>query len=544
MTTLLLIRLLFAPVALFAAPQEFKLQCDRPGHVYSTEEEVALRVLGAADGESLCVTLADARGKQQSARDLKASGGSISLGRVGPGWYRLTARKADGKETRIDLAVARPRKTSGFRDNSPFGVAGVAKTPQDRKLLAEMGAAWIQFTIPWAWAEPKPGVYWFSPGGVDYGYDDWVSEANKIGIRSAIQFRSTPLWASAGRIGSYKGTERSQMHPPDDEHWDDFEKFIGVVVDRFRPLGVRHYQMWSEAEGSLFQRWATPRFPKVEAYQKMLVHGRAALRKHDPDALLIAPGDILVDFLHVSEDGYTEPEKYLGKPSEYAGRTLAGIGRNTVDIVAGHFYWTDWQSSPKRLWSPEARNPGRGNKTLTEILADAQKIARDRPLWNTEAGYGSARSAETPENLFTSEDEQADLLVRYFLLNLAWGVDKVFWYTWRDSDQTSYGLLRADGTVKPAYVAYRTMTERLEGLRFDRLVVAGPERWIVRFTGSRTALIVWKTSKDDETVRVSVPWSRVRLTTRDGAETAQTAQNGAINVTLRGCEPVYLDEAE
>lgn len=538
-------------VLLLLIPQlQAELITNRVGNVFSTEEQVTLRTDGLDNNTTLRLSLTDAAGRPapfpdgKMIREATVTNETLSAGRLSPGWYHLSADPPNGKTLRVDIAVARPRAASDFRDNSPFGTARAPLATGEWDIFHDMGVAWIQFSIPWGWAERQPGAYWFTPGAPDYGYDVTVKEAVKRKMRVIIHLRSTPRWANRGKIGSYVGDEaRSEMYPPDDDHWDEFEKFVGVVAERYKPLGVLHYELWSEAEGSLFRGWNTPRFPKIEAYQKMILHTRAALDAHLPDAVLIAPGDIPVNFLTDAEEGYVEPQN--GNP--YAGRRLPGIGNNRVGIVAGHFYWTDWQSRPRRIWSPEEKNPGRRNLTLQETLANARRQAGSRPLWNTEAGYASARSIETPDQMFATEDEQANLLVRYYMLNLAYGVEKVFWYTWKDTDQTSYGLLRADGTVKPAYIAYRTMTERLEGLKFDRLVESGPDRWVARFAGDgRSALVVWHAGSGGDSsgqVSVSVPWSRVRITSRDGVERVAQSENGRVSLRLRRGEPVYLDAA-
>ncbi len=117
----------------------------------------------------------------------------------------------------------------------------------------------------------------------------------------------------------------------------------------------------------------------------------------------------------------------------------------------------------------------------------------------------------------------------------------VFWYAWRDTPTSSYGILHADGTPKPAYKAYRTMATQLAGLKFDHVLDSGTH-WLLRFTGSRTVLVAWKTSGGDETRSIAVPWPRARQVSRDGTETAADVQGGKASVTLHGEEPVYLEE--
>lgn len=64
-----------------------------------------------------------------------------------------------------------------------------------------------------------------------------------------------------------------------------------------------------------------------------------------------------------------------------------------------------------------------------------------------------------------SEDMQAKRLARAYLISFAYGVDRVFWYHLRafetsDTDwEAHFGILHHDFTEKPAFQAYRTLTE-------------------------------------------------------------------------------------
>jgi hypothetical protein len=533
-----------------ASPKsELKITSKRPGHLYLTDEAVSLSVDGIADGAKISIEKTDPAGREEGKQVVTVNGGAVSLGKLEAGWHHLSAT-ADGASDTVDIAVARPRQKQSFRDDSPFGVVSLPATENEWPLLADMGCAWVQWSMTWAYHETQPRVYWFdsrAPRAYS-GREEIVRTSNRYGIRTVLQFRSTPLWASKGRIGSYKGPEqaRTVMYPPDDDHWDDYEKFVGQVVDRFKPLGVHHYEVWSEADGSLFKGWETPPFPKVEAYQKLLKHTKNAVKANDPEGRVLANGDVSIRMLKNAEEGYTAPSTFARKPDEYAGSNLPGVGK-TVDIVSSHPYWTDFASRPRSHYGPEERNPGHQPSMLKETIQDSNEFARGRPQWITEVGYGSAKSGETPDNVASTEDGQASLLVRYFLLSRSWGARKTFWYIWKDRATgndlaSSYGLLRADGTVKPAYLAYRTLTEKMEGLDWT-IHEGGPDRWIIFGTGPRTVGVVWRLKAGNKPDTLTLPYKMVRVTRRDGETYVVKPVNGKIQVQLRSGEPVYLDEA-
>lgn len=536
-----------------AANADIVLTCDQPGHVLSTVEDGIIGVQGATEGTLLHLTWVNSLGQTVAQTDCRVTANTIDLGKCPAGWYQLTVhRDGDPKDATIDVAFARPRSATPFDDESPYGLRGVPQTAAEWNLFVEMGGKWVQWSLPWSWAEQQPGKYWYLAGD-PFGYDRIVQLSMNYGIRTVLQFREAPAWAHTGKIGSYVGTEpRTAIYPADDDHWTQFEDFEAEVINHFKALGVTHFENWSECIGSMFRCDDSPNYPKLEAYQKMLLHLRHTIDSRQLNALIVSDGGITAGRALIPvEQGYVEPANYQNSvgtffPSPYAGMTLPGMGNQVVDIVSGHYYWVDWQN--RKFFAPEEGNsyPVYHGQTLMEAVNTTRAWAGSRPIWNTEFGYGSADSGETRYPMFVSEEQQANYLVRFYLLSSAAGIKKNFYYSWRDYMSgtglgTSYGLLRPDGVVKPAYIAYRTMTERLQGLTFDALLESGPTYWVVRYTGPRTVIVVWKVTDGRATHDVAVAWDGTRATTRDGAESMLVRKYGTVTVPLNGGEPVFLD---
>jgi hypothetical protein len=74
----------------------------------------------------------------------------------------------------------------------------------------------------------------------------------------------------------------------------------------------------------------------------------------------------------------------------------------------------------------------------------------------------------------TDEEDQARFLVRSLLLLWVSGVERTFWYALKDDAHNPYGLLeygrgRTDYRTrlrKPAYIAFRTLSQELQGTQF------------------------------------------------------------------------------
>ena len=92
-------------------------------------------------------------------------------------------------------------------------------------------------------------------------------------------------------------------------------------------------------------------------------------------------------------------------------------------------------------------------KQLHDIM---QLYKVDKPVWFTETGCTTSPG-------YADENIQARRLPRIFLISFACGIDKVFWYKSRsrelsDDSEDHYGLWHKDYLPKPAYYAYKTLT--------------------------------------------------------------------------------------
>lgn len=126
-----------------------------------------------------------------------------------------------------------------------------------------------------------------------------------------------------------------------------------------------------------------------------------------------------------------------------------------VDVVAVHGFPLDWNLWPLNAWPDK--------------IAEIEAVVPDKPIWATEVGVGS----------FGAEEVQVFGLERTAELLLG-RVPNVYWYSlfdlpqeWgaetrhREAEGSSYyrhfymGLIRADGSPKPALESYAHVADRL-----------------------------------------------------------------------------------
>ncbi len=125
-----------------------------------------------------------------------------------------------------------------------------------------------------------------------------------------------------------------------------------------------------------------------------------------------------------------------------------------------------------RVGAPENAQAGWTTATKAALLKAAVDVSTGggRDLWITEVnwplqGMGPYSPASGKPNV--GEDEQADYLVRYYLICLAGGpVERIYWW---QLAAPGYGLvnnLERPWRRRPSFFAFRTLAERLNGGRY------------------------------------------------------------------------------
>lgn len=186
----------------------------------------------------------------------------------------------------------------------------------------------------------------------------------------------------------------------------------------------------------------------------------------------------------------------------YGGKwleTFAQFGRQVTEAIheADPGAKVLWEDVDQLMWYKRFPELGVG-ETIDGISPHPYNLHRSRPLpeeqptisqlpdyhafvrrhnlrwmlWSGEVGFSSFTLAETTgAGFYTphSELEQAQMLVRMMVVQLANGVEKIFWYDFRNdgwdphNPEHNFGLIRHDGTPKPAVVAYANLAHRLTG---------------------------------------------------------------------------------
>ncbi len=328
-----------------------------------------------------------------------------------------------------------------------------------------------------------------------------------------------------------------RLHPWDEDHGEE-ERLakalarngheLAFVIPQNRDL-VRDRQRWRAAVEELSERF-TPfgrRFQVGQAinrskwgiwtrgeYADLYLEAAEILRQRDGVEVM---GPAVIDFEFLALLGLLDSR-------------IPGLH---FDIVTSLLY-------VDRRGAPENRQLGLDTVdkvTLLRAIAEVGRNSSER-CWITEVNWPLWEGPHSPagKSVSVGEEEQADYLVRYFLLTLGAGlVERVYW--WRLIAR-GYGLVApaSDGTLRrrPAWKAFQTMLKQLDGTTFLGPLPASGGEYLYHFTRGDDEIVVgWSLSPD---ARVSLPRSALAATDRDGEPVSPP---GGRKVVL-GPSPVYF----
>jgi hypothetical protein len=316
--------------------------------------------------------------------------------------------------------------------------------------------------------EPKRGVFVWKDA--DAEVDRW---AGKEGMNLLPIFGYTPKWASSGPNGE-------NSYPPKDLH--DWSDFVFRMVSRYKDR-VKAWEVWNEPNIAF---WTG----SIEEYADLMKSACVAAKKADPGCKILLGG-------------------VAGFDPQYLKRIYGYGCEPYFDIMGVHPYQFDDKFNDGYFVS-QLRDLHR----LMAEHGDAQK-----EIWLTELGWSNGDPKIT-------EPVQARLLAQCFITSLTLrdaNVAKTFWFSIKDWGGPGFGLLRDNGTPKPALGAYSVVAESLEGADYIRSLPMGDMRCYLFRKAGKPILAVWQDGKPDAvlTLPSGFGWSRIRRLTGK-AETVDT----------------------
>ena len=349
----------------------------------------------------------------------------------------------------------------------PFGIASSGESFGDHArlfpLLREAGVGIVRSFPEWASFQPEKGKWDWSHA------DSLVESARKSQIEIAGLFCYLAPWASSAALGETDHGKRTRTFPIKD--MQDWRDYVAGVVAHYRK-DIQYWEVYNEFNSSAFNRGGTPR-----DYAEMVRQAYLVTRKANPECKIgIGCADVDLSFL---EQAITQ-----------------GAG-GCFDFVNVHPYslMGAAMSGREPAFLGMAAN-------LRKVLAKTYQ----RPniaLWVSEIGVPST---DAPE----AEQKQAEAIVKAYVLCLAQGIERVFWFEGRGpayGPSGDFGILRKDWAKRPSFEALRTLTGLL-GPQPERLGWLNPtgQSYAFVFQGSAgPVLAAWAAGDKGDTLRLPAP---------------------------------------
>lgn len=346
------------------------------------------------------------------------------------------------------VSEAEAENTSA-RSMGHFGIgvgqtlSGLSKAALDVRLddFVSIGIGWVRIDIDWSEVQPN--------GSDQYNWqniDRIVAAANARDIQLLATLSYTPAWARRDECYS------SKCAPADP--WQ-FSRFAREAVHRYSSQGVQYWEIWNEP--NLVSFWKPE--PNVGDYAALLMASYEAITSEDKDAVVISGGLGPI----ATENGNIAPLTFVEELyNQGGGEYFDALGFHPYTFPVPPSYTKTWNA-----WSQmSATNPS--IRSIMVANGDA-----DKKIWLTEFGAptGGPGTRATTENYasvkhpsYVSEEMQAYQIVEAFTLadKYTWA-GPLFWYSYKDLGTSSdtmenfFGLLRFDGSKKPAYAALKEM---------------------------------------------------------------------------------------
>ncbi|MDQ6704206.1 MAG: endo-1,4-beta-xylanase [Pseudomonadota bacterium] len=269
---------------------------------------------------------------------------------------------------------------------------------------------WLRGFSEWQTIQPSQGAWnWKST-------DALVADARANNIHLAALFAFLAPWASAD--GSTRKFPIKNM-----QYWRDY---VTGVVTRYHN-DIEYWEVWNEFDGS----FAINGTPKI--YADLVRDAYDMAKKIDPTAKIgMSVANFDVGFLDAAiKAGAADHFDYIAvHPYEILG---AVADHGEVDFLS--------MAGSLRLMLA-------ANHQWTGI-----------PLWITEIGAPAPILPDAKADLL-----QAEALAKAYLLSIASGFQRIFWFEARGpayGKGTDLGLIRADWTPRPSYEALKTIASVL-----------------------------------------------------------------------------------
>jgi hypothetical protein len=377
----------------------------------------------------------------------------------------------------LGLAIVPAAVAAGIPDYR-FGVIEAYDAPA---AAGALGAGWTRVTFRWISIQPTSAEEW-QAGPIS---DAALATELAAGRQVVGLLINTPDWATDW--GKGPGVPQGLYLPIDDPN-NLWANFVRSIVTRYAGR-IDHWTIWNEPDipDTQHMSWGG----SVGDFVQLLRVAYLVARQSNPNAVI-----------HMAAVTHWWNEHWFGQfLDELVADPNAAANDYYFDVATLHIYF-----------QPE---------TVYDITAHYYGLMHNRnihkPIWIAETNAAPSLDPAWPvENAqFTiSLEEQAIYMVQAFSLGIAAGAQRIAVFKMADteSDRSAnpepFGLVRMDGSRRPAFIAYQTATTYLSGFRGGTWDRRDEISMVTIDRRDRTTTVVWSRIPEPQTAMIPARTTR------------------------------------
>ncbi|MCL5074622.1 MAG: hypothetical protein M1136_03075 [Chloroflexi bacterium] len=396
-----------------------------------------------------------------------------------------------------------PSATAAEPKGDPrFGAVEAFRAP---KAAGEAAVRWQRILFWWNSIQPTSATDWNS----SY-LPDGLLKAELGAGRSVVGcLINTPPWANGGGhpFDPPKNLYLPYDHP--DNYWGQFVKRI---VSHYKGR-IDTWVIWNEPDvwdpGRAGYTWSG----SVADYYQLLKVAYLAAKAADPQTRVLLAG------LTYWWDAEYGRQQYFERLLEVAKADPTAVANNWYFDAAVLQLYND----PKSLYDIPL--------LFHQIMA---KYGFAKPIWINETNVAPWDDPLAPlprERFRATLDEQASFVIQAFVYALAAGVERISLYKMSDDPihqpgTESFGLIRGDGSPRPAYTAFQVVTRYFAGAKHVSVERRGDVVRGILEKEKEQVTVLWNQSPKPTTVYLRAKTSAATMVDKYGRSVSVRPQSG------------------
>jgi hypothetical protein len=470
------------------------------GNVFAGSQTGSFDILTA--GDSVAWSIRNAWGEPVDSGEAPVTGDKLRLVVPTPetGYYRLKIDAYQGGQwlqaTETTFAAVSDFDLTEV-EQSPFGIQthyGINWNKEMIPLLRHAGTKHVRESFYWSEIEINKDQYTFNPKAT-------------LPMQAFAEFGIDPFLVFGFSNRHYDNGQT----PYTPEAHAAYADYVSAMLGKFGSQ-LKAGEMWNEFNLPYFGGKG-PAASRADVYFSLLQQGYAAAKSARPDLNVVG--------------GAT-----AGVPLNWLEELFELGGLNHMDTLSVHPY--RYPQTPEGLTGEIDAING-----LVEQYNNGEAI----PLWFSEVGWPTHLNPHGVDEL-----TQASYLIRAYVLSIAAGVEKIYWYNLMNSgtdklyNEHNFGIIHNTGdalgayTPKPAYVALATLTRQLTGADFEESSIEDGVHHYAFASGADSTHVIWSLEPRNVILKTQNP---LAVSDMMGKTVTYSPLQGEVYLTLTG-EPLFI----